>query len=148
MGQVYSKCVSMLSCRLIDTVLMRNSTILTLLRSPIHRKITTSTAAKMPVQRITMFKVADEADVPQFLEKSTRLLRKINRRYAMVEPNVATTQAYKSSPQTGRQALHPLRRSPTSSQRSSLTRLQRPGPDNLLLAGRCEILRREVRGAC
>ena len=59
----------MLSCRLIDTVLMRNSTILTLLRSPIHRKITTSTAAKMPVQRITMFKVADEADVPQFLEK-------------------------------------------------------------------------------
>lgn len=48
---------------------MRSSTLLTLLRSPIRRKITTSTAAKMPVQRITMFKVADEVDVPQFLEK-------------------------------------------------------------------------------
>jgi hypothetical protein len=65
MGQVYAKCISVLSL----TKSMRNSTLLTLLRSSIHRKITTSTAAKMPVQRITMFKVADEADVPQFLEK-------------------------------------------------------------------------------
>jgi len=48
---------------------MHSSTLLTFLRSPINRKITTSTVAKMPVQRITMFKVADEADVPQFLEK-------------------------------------------------------------------------------
>lgn len=68
MGQVYATHVSMLSCRLLDT-LMRNSTLLTLLRSPINRNITTSTAAKMPVQRITMFKVANEADIPQFLER-------------------------------------------------------------------------------
>jgi hypothetical protein len=48
---------------------MRNSTLLTLLRSTINRNITTSTVARMPVQRITMFKVANEADIPQFLEK-------------------------------------------------------------------------------
>jgi hypothetical protein len=48
---------------------MRNSTLLTILRSPVYRSITTSTTAKMTVQRITMFKVANEADIPQFLEK-------------------------------------------------------------------------------
>jgi hypothetical protein len=52
---------------------MRNPTLLTLIRSPINRKITTSTVARMTVQRITMFKVANEADIPQFIEKYQKL---------------------------------------------------------------------------
>jgi hypothetical protein len=54
---------------------MRNSTLLTLIRSPVNRNITTSTVARMPVQRITMFKVANEADIPQFLEKYQTLAK-------------------------------------------------------------------------
>jgi hypothetical protein len=106
-----------------------------------NRYLHTSTA-RMTVQRITMFKVASEADIPKFLEQYQTLAQNQKKvRCVNCQAQIVDSMADRFPYRTGRQAIHPLSRCPPPSKRSSYPRLQCPCTHNLLFPRRCKILR-------
>jgi hypothetical protein len=125
-----------------------NRKLYSLPKNTAYRYLHISTA-KMTVQRITMFKVASEGDIPKFLEQYQTLAQNQKKVHCVnCQAQIANSMADRFPYQTGRQAIHPLSRCPPPSKRSSYPRLQRPCTHNLLFSRRCEILRRKVRGTC